>query len=187
MFQPGYLHALRDCVVAGVLFLAPSAVLAQDSTMMTHDSAMMGDGDKAMMDHGDTMAGHDSAMAPNMMFMGAENHHAAGDYEIVEVKGKQQLKFTDDFSVDQAPDLRVILSAGDIPDAAALDLGKLKKVKGGQSYDLPKGTDLSKYTRLLVWSKKTNQTVASAELHGAGKGMMDKMGKDEMDKMEKDK
>ena len=61
-----------------------------------------------------------------------------------------------------------MLSAGDTPDRNALDLGKLKKSQGGQSYDLPQGKDLSKYRKLLIWSKKLNRPVASAELHASG-------------------
>jgi len=160
-------NVLLAGVLAGAFLLAPPALQAQqDSSMMKHDSAMM--------DHHDQMMGHDSAMAPNMMFMGAETHKAAGDYEIVETKGNQKIRFTDDFSVDQAPELHVVLSAGDTPDRDALDLGKLKKRQGGQSYDLPKGTDLSKYRKLLIWSKRLNRPVASAELHASG-GEMEHM------------
>ncbi len=168
MYQPPHRsNVLLLGVAAGAFLLAPPALPAQqDSSMMKHDSAMMG--------HHDGMMGHDSAMAPNLMFMGAPNHKAAGDYEIVEAKGKRQIKFTDDFSVDQAPGLHVVLSAGDRPDRHALDLGKLKKRQGGQSYDLPKGTDLSKYRKLLIWSKKLNRPVASAELHASG-GEMEHM------------
>lgn len=165
--QPRHFSVLLAGVLAGAFLLGPPGLQAQhDSSMMKHDSAMMG--------HPDQMMGHDNAMAPNMMFMGAETHKAAGDYEIVETKGKQQIKFTDDFSVDQAPELRVLLSAGDTPDRNALDLGKLKKRQGGQSYDLPKGTDLSKYRKLLIWSKKLNRPVASAGLHASG-GEMEHM------------
>jgi len=167
MHQPlRHSNVLLAGVLAGAFLLAPPALPAQqDSSMMKRDSAMM--------DHGQMM-GHDSAMAPNMMFMGVETHRAAGDYEIVETKGKQQIKFTDDFSVDQAPELRVVLSAGDTPDRNAVDLGKLKKSQGGQSYDLPKGTDLSKYRKLLIWSRKLSRPVASAELHTSG-GEMERM------------
>lgn len=154
-------------LLAAAFLLAPPALQAQqDSTMMKHDSAKM--------NHPDQTMGPDSAMAPNMMFMGAETHKAAGDYEIVETEGKQQIKFTDDFSVDDAPDLRVVLSTGDTPGRDGLYVAKLKKTKGGQSYDLPKGTDLSKYSKLLIWSKKQNQSVASAELHASGGEMMHK-------------
>ena len=167
MHQPlRHSNVLLAGVLAGAFLLVPPALQAQqDSSMMKHDSAMM--------EHGQMM-GHDSAMAPNMMFMGAETHKAAGDYEIVKAKGKQQIKFTDDFSVDQAPELHVVLSAGDPPDRNTLDLGKLKKRQGGQSYDLPQGTHLSKYRKLLIWSKKLNRPVASAELHASG-GEMEHM------------
>lgn len=161
---PRHSSVLLAGLLAGAFLLEPAALPAQqDSSMMKHDSAMMG--------HPGQMMGHDSAMAQNMMFMGAETHKAAGDYEIVETKGKQQIKFTDDFSVDQTPELHVVLSAGDTPDRNALDLGKLKKREGSQRYDLPKGTDLSKYRKLLIWSKKLKRPVASAELHASGGAM----------------
>ena len=45
--------------------------------------------------------GKDSAMGAgaNMMLMGAAGQRAAGDYEITEAEGKQQLTLTDDFAV----------------------------------------------------------------------------------------
>jgi len=51
----------------------------------------------------------------------------------------------------------------------------LKQEDGSQTYDLPKGKDLSMYTTLLVWSKKEKRAVASAEWHAASGGMMDHM------------
>lgn len=52
----------------------PARLLAQQDTgMMQHDSAMPG--------HAPMME-HDSGMGANMMFMGASNLKAGGDYEI---------------------------------------------------------------------------------------------------------
>ncbi|MEO7473900.1 MAG: hypothetical protein ABIY46_01030 [Gemmatimonadales bacterium] len=54
-------------------------------------------------------------------------------------------------------------------------LGKLKQSHGGQSYDLPKGKDLSGFTHLLVWSKKEKRAVAAAEWHPGTGGAMEHM------------
>jgi hypothetical protein len=175
---------LRGCapglgLLTGLLLLYPAPLRAQhDSTMMKHDSAMMmhhgamGHADSGMMESGmmkkDGNAMEHQAMAPNMMFMGAAGHRAAGDYEIVRVKGTRQIKLTPDFAVDEGSDLYLVLASSTTPDAQSLYLGKLKSAKGSQSYDIPKGTDLSQYTRLLVWSRKSNSLVASAELSASG-------------------
>ena len=154
-------------ILVSLALLSPAPLHAQnDSAMMKHDAAKM-HADSGMMkkDHG--MMGHEG-MEPNMMFMGAPGHKAAGDYEIAEVDGKQQIKLTPDFGVDQAPDLYLVLATSETPDARSVYVAKLRSAKGSQSYDIPKGTDLSKYTKLLVWSKKSNALIASADLASSG-------------------
>ncbi len=167
---------LLACTLAAGAAFAPAMLAAQQDTgMMQHDSAMMDHGQ--MMNHDNMTMGHDSAMGKdaNMMFMGAAGQKAAGDYEMTDAGAKQQLKLTDDFAVAPGADLYLVLANGPTPDAGALYLGKLKQAMGGQSHDLPKGKDLSKYTTLLVWSKKEKRAVASAEWHPASGGMMDHM------------
>jgi hypothetical protein len=172
---------LLACTVAA----APLAA-QQDTSMMQHDSTMV-QHDSTMMDHGsmshDQMMGHDSTMGmdkgmdtgASMMFMGAAGQKAAGDYAITEAGGKQQLTLTDDFSVAAGSDLYLVLANGDTPDKGALWLGKLQHVAGAQTYDLPKGKDLSKFSKLLVWSKKEKRAAASADWHPAGDGSMGHM------------
>ncbi len=113
---------------------------------------------------------HEGA-ASSMMFMGTGSHKAAGDYEIVEADGKRQITFTDDFSVGEAPDLHVVLSVGETADHDALDLGKLVRRQGTQTYELPASADLARYHKVLVWSRKLNRAVASAELPATGGSM----------------
>jgi Electron transfer DM13 len=167
-------------LAAGCL-LSPLTLYAQnDSAMMKHDTTMTMGHDSAMMGHDSGMAGMKDehmmgkdGMAPNMMFMSAESHKAAGDYEIVENKGKQQIKLTPDFSVDQAPDTYLVLATSDQPDDHSVYLGKVRNPKGSQTFDVPKGTDLSKFSKLLVWSKKTGTLLGSADLAASGH-MMEK-------------
>lgn len=161
-------------LLACTLAAAPLAA-QQDTSMMQHDSAMM---DKGSMSH-DKMMNHDSAMGmdkgANMMFMGAAGQKASGDYSITGAAGKQQLKLTDDFAVAPGSDLYLVLANGDTPDKGALWLGKLQHATGAQAYDLPKGKDLSKFTKLLVWSKKEKRAAASADWHPEGGGAMEHM------------
>ena len=158
--------------LASLVLLSPAPLHAQhDSAMMKHDPAMM-HADSGMMESGmmkkdHEMMGHEG-MERNMMFVGAAGHKATGDYEIAEVKGKQQIKLTSDFGVDNAPDLYLVLATSETPDARSVYVAKLKSATGSQSYDVPMGTDLSKYTKLLVWSKKSNALIASADLASSG-------------------
>ncbi len=173
---------LASTVVAGPLAAQQdTTMMSHDSAMMQHDSMMMSH-DSAMMDKGsmakDQMMNHDSAMGgamggdmgSSMMFMGAAGQKAAGDYAITDTGGKQQLALTDDFAVAPRADLYLVLANGDTPAKGALWLGKLKSASGAQAYDLPKGKDLSKFTKLLVWSKKEKQAAASADWHPVAGG-----------------
>jgi hypothetical protein len=172
-------------LLAGSVAGAPLAA-QQDTSMMAHDSMMM-QHDSTMMDHGsmshEQMMGHDSAMGmdksmdqgANMMFMGAAGQKTAGDYAITGAGDKQQLTLTDDFSVASGADLYLVLATGDTPEKGAVWLGKLKQSSGPQTYDLPKGKDLSKFTRLLIWSKQEKRAAAWAEWHPASGGGMGHM------------
>jgi electron transfer DM13 len=146
-----------------------TGMMVHDTGMMAHDTGMMApdtgnmSSDSGMMDHGmmkDEAMGHGG----NMMFLGADGSKATGDYEVVEVGGRHRLTLTSDFAVADAPDLYLLLSSGP-DDRDALTLGKLKRPAAGQSFDLPKGKDLSRYSTLVVWSRKEKRAVATAEWH----------------------
>ena len=55
------------------------------------------------------------------------------------------------FETDAGPDLRVYLSTPDESDH--VDLGGLKGNRGDQQYDIPRGTDLARYSDVLVWCR----------------------------------
>lgn len=180
--------SLRSCSTAAAVVLAATlspALLAaqQDSAMMSHDSMMAMPADTGMamshdsmmmhdektMDHGNMM-GHDEGMS----FVGTGGQKAAGGYELTESPGgKRQLTLGNDFSVTPGSDLYLVLANGSAPDNKALWIGKLKQPAGTQTFDLPKGKDLTGYTTLLVYSKKTKQAVASADWHATSGKMME--------------
>lgn len=73
------------------------------------------------------------------------------------------LKLSDDFSVPSGPDLFVILSgatdvqldyrqfSAQVLTTPKLNLAPLQNVQGGQTYQIPAGTDLSQFNTVIVW------------------------------------
>ena len=55
------------------------------------------------------------------------------------------------FETDAGPDLRVYLSTPD--ESEHVDLGALKGNRGDQQYDVPAGTDLRRYSDVLIWCR----------------------------------
>ncbi len=77
------------------------------------------------------------------------------------------------FKVETGPDLFVYLVPADkIPKVEgnralvqeALDLGKLQKIEGAQSYKIKAGTDLSKYKSVVIWCRLFAVTFIAAPL-----------------------
>ena len=84
--------------------------------------------------------------------------------------GRQVLRFTS-FETSNGPDVRVYLvAAQDASDndtvtrAGFLELGALKGNIGDQNYDVPEGTDLSKYKAVTIWCKRFGVNFATAPL-----------------------
>ncbi|CAN5195927.1 DM13 domain-containing protein [soil metagenome] len=76
-----------------------------------------------------------------------------------------------DFSTSNGPDVRVyLLPGGDVADKAAIkagnfvDLGVLKGNKGNQNYEIPEGTDLSKYGRVSIWCRRFSVPFGHADI-----------------------
>jgi hypothetical protein len=155
----------RWFALAATLALAVSTpALAQNdqgSMKMKKDSSMMSH--EAMMSH--------DGMMSNMTFMAATSHKAAGGYMIEEMGSKRRIALSGDFSVDKVPDPYLVLATSDAPDSKSVWVTKLRSVSGAQSYEIPSGTDLSQYHKLLVWCKKFGVLIASADLASSGQMM----------------
>jgi len=97
-------------------------------------------------------------------FHGTDDFHIGrGTASIIEVEpGRFHLRL-DDFSVRNGPDLYVYLStaADDYADDA-LELGTLKATDGSFGYDLPAGTDPSRYRSAIIWCKQFSHLFAVA-------------------------
>jgi hypothetical protein len=134
------------------------------------------------------------------MLHGSGSHHAAGNVYLVTMGDKQKIQFTPDFKADTGPDVYVLLSKSEAPDAGSVQLGKLKHFSGKQTVDVPTKVDVSQYPYLLLWSKKDKAVIGMTQLaeadrsfeapmvHGAMSGMghstmppgQHKMGNDKM-------
>ncbi len=115
----------------------------------------------------DAMAKDGMVMAPRGTFTGLEDHKAGGTFEIATASGKRELRLGKDFSVDKGPDIYVVLSKGETGGPTGLALGKLKKLRGEQTLNIPAGTDLANYTHVVLWCKKYDANMGAAPLPAA--------------------
>ena len=101
-------------------------------------------------------------------FKGADDFHfGRGRASLVQTSnGRYSLRF-EGFSVRNGPDLYVYLSPR--PDGYAegsLELGRLKATDGNFNYDVPVGSDPSRYRSVVVWCKQFAVLFAWATLSG---------------------
>ena len=90
-------------------------------------------------------------------------HNADGTAKIIPLQDNTNVLRLENLKVTNGPDLYVYLST----DKNAVDfvnLGRLKANNGNQNYDIPTGTDLSKYDTALIWCKAFSVLFGSAEL-----------------------
>jgi len=91
-------------------------------------------------------------------------HDAQGVVVVVPLEdGKNILRF-EDFHSTNGPDLYVYL-ATDNTASDFVNLGRLKANNGNQNYEIPEGTDISKYDTALIWCKQFSVLFGHAELN----------------------
>ena len=90
-------------------------------------------------------------------------HNAQGAARVIHLEGESDVLRLENLRVTNGPDLYVYL-ATDKGASDFVDLGRLKANSGNQNYDIPEGTDLSKYSTVLIWCKQFSVLFGSAEL-----------------------
>jgi electron transfer DM13 len=97
-------------------------------------------------------------------------HPTSGRAVLIETKGKRVLRF-ENFETSNGPDVVVWLSTAfprSIGDTAVardyVHLGQLKGNIGNQNYDIPAGTDLVKYSSVVVWCRRFNVAFGATKL-----------------------
>jgi len=98
-------------------------------------------------------------------------HETAGQATVYRLEGGKRLLRLTTFRTSNGPDVHVYLVAAanvaaddDVKRADVIDLGEIKGNIGDQNYELPAGTDLSKYRSVSVWCKRFGVNFGSARL-----------------------
>jgi len=113
---------------------------------------MNGDPQRVMTSHSGRFVGVDDGI-----------HNAQRVALVVPLEdGKNILRF-EDFHSTNGPDLHVYL-ATDNTASDFVNLGRLKANNGNQNYEIPEGTDISKYDTALIWCKQFSVLFGHAEL-----------------------
>ena len=102
-------------------------------------------------------------------FSGADDFHfGRGKALLIETEpGVYTLRF-EEFSVRNGPDLFVYLSpSADGNAEGAINLGDLKATDGAFNYDVPDGTDLTRFKSAIVWCRQFSVLFAVAPLVAA--------------------
>ena len=89
-------------------------------------------------------------------------HDVSGDVKILKLDNADYLRF-EKFKATNGPDLHVYLGTDDKA-TEFIDLGLLKANNGNQNYEIPEGTNLEKYNKVLVWCKMFSVLFGSAEV-----------------------
>lgn len=121
----------------------------QNSTVNENMSAAMGNNTKPLMGN----------------FVGAGDgfHNVEGVAKVLMLSDGKTFLRLENLKATNGPDLYVYLSTSkDVSDI--VDLGRLKGNIGNQNYEIPAGTDLSKYNTVLIWCKAFSTLFGSATL-----------------------
>jgi hypothetical protein len=90
-------------------------------------------------------------------------HNTEGQAKVLQLADGKQLLRLEDFKSTNGPDLYVYLATDDTAQDY-VSLGELKANIGNQNYEIPEGTDLTKYNTALVWCKQFSVLFGSAEI-----------------------
>ncbi len=111
-------------------------------------------------------------MAPHGMLSSVGTRKISGSVHLTTEAGKSEVRLGDDFSAENAKGVRVLLGGAATATADnAVDLGKLKKSTGAQTYKVPSGAKLPEHPYLILWSKEEKVAIATADLASMGEMM----------------
>lgn len=97
-------------------------------------------------------------------FDGADGHAAVGTATVIANRdGSRVLTFTG-FDADPGLDVDVFLTADSGGIDGGVELGGLKGNVGDQQYEIPSGTDLTRYDNVVLWCNPFTVRIAVADL-----------------------
>ena len=151
--SPYFTESTIDEALPTDVILQPKNEAVMDETMM--DENMM---DETMMDETIPIS-----YAGTFIGVGDGIHDTQGDAYTIPLEDKSNVLRLENFDSTNGPDLHVYLATDDKA-TDFVDLGKLKANMGNQNYNIPDGTDLQKYNKVLIWCKAFSVLFGSAEL-----------------------
>lgn len=99
----------------------------------------------------------------NFVDAGDGFHKAEGVAKVINLADGRTFLRVENLKATNGPDLYVYLST-DKDASDIVNLGRLKGNIGNQNYEIPAGTDLSKYNTVLIWCKAFSTLFGSAKL-----------------------
>jgi len=97
-------------------------------------------------------------------------HSTSGRAQAIETRSGKRVVTLTGFETDNGPDLRVYLSTPDAGQSSPgdfKDLGALKGNVGDQQYEIPRGTDLQRFSKVVIWCRAFSVGFGQASLRGA--------------------
>lgn len=95
----------------------------------------------------------------------------SGNAEVYTLSTGAQVLSFEQFRVEPGPELHVLLSTAQAPDALtaqdvqdSIDLGLLLATEGEQTYEIPAGIELSEYSLILIWCEPEQVPYIAAAL-----------------------
>lgn len=153
-------------------FAALAAALLVQAPLRAQDSMQQDSMKQDKMKHDDKMAMEGK---PKTLFTGkfhGKVHPTSGRATVYqEGDGKLVLRLTN-FKTSNGPDVHVILVATKDADnanflksnAEKIELGKLKGNEGDQNYEIPAGTDLSRFSAVSIYCERFDANFGTAPL-----------------------
>ena len=90
-------------------------------------------------------------------------HNVEGAAKVIPVESGAQILRLENFKATNGPDLYVYLSK-DKSASDFVNVGRLKGNVGNQNYEIPIGSDLSKYNTVLIWCRAFSFLFGSAQI-----------------------
>jgi hypothetical protein len=90
-------------------------------------------------------------------------HNVEGQVKVIKLSHGTHLLRLENFRSTNGPDLYVYLSS-DKSASDFVNLGRLKGNIGNQNYEIPEGTDLSKYSTVVIWCHAFSVLFGSSQL-----------------------
>ena len=111
----------------------------------------------------DSMKNNGKPLMGNFVGAGDGFHNVEGVAKVLVLADGKSFLRLENLKSTNGPDLYVYLSTDkDVSDI--VNLGRLKGNIGNQNYEIPEGTDTSKYNTVLIWCKAFSTLFGSAKL-----------------------